>query len=161
MAIHSSNADYDTDLPVIPEYDMQILGPASLFAMIMTALADGDLNQREKNTIIFVFYFGHRRYMSPQKALTQLQELVDGVSFIPKEYREEYWMKILEPARKLSGRSKIEILHACVKTAIIDGPMSPVEEQMFESIMSWIAIEPQDLAIWQTEYNHAVKEMNS
>jgi tellurite resistance protein len=142
------------DYPSMREGDAGVLAPTMMMAMVMTALADGDLGQREKDALVEVYYSGHRRDMSPQAALARLQEIVR----LTKHLGEKLWPKMLEGARGLSAPSKLEVLHVCATTARLDGPVCPEEERMIESIATWIGVERDAFETWRVESLHTSKE---
>lgn len=139
--------------PEMREGDAGVLVPTMLMSMVLTALADGPISQNEKDALIEVFYAGNRWNMSPLMLLAHLQRTVDATILVG----EKHWPAMLEPARGLSGPSKIQVLHACAKMAQMDGDMLPEEDVRIESIASWIGIEPRDLETWRSEYRSAVK----
>ena len=137
----------------IPDGEAAVLFPAVHIAMMLTALADKYVGQNEKDALVQVFYAGHRWHMSPQAALTNLQTLVTVI-----EMNEELWPTLFENAQGLSGESKIEILRACTKMALMDdGEIGPEEEERIDRIASWIKIEPQDFDKWKAEYRQVKK----
>lgn len=142
------------DYPSMREGDAGVLVPAMMMAMVMTALADGDLGQSEKDALVEVYYSGHRWDMSPQAALARLQQTVD----LTKRAGEKIWPLMLEPARGLSAPSKLEVLNVCATTARLDGPICPEEEQMIESIAAWIGVERDAFETWRAESLHTSKE---
>lgn len=137
----------------IPQAEAAVLFPALHMAMVMTALADGPIGQNERDVLVGLFYTSHRWSISPQAALTALQRIVDAI-----DQNKEYWPRLFQEARRLSGESKIEILRACARMAHIDdGEMGPEEELRIASIGDLIEISAQDLETWNAEYTR-VKE---
>lgn len=124
----------------IPQAEAAVLVPALHMAIMMTALADGPIGQNERGVLVGLFYASHRWSMSPQAALTTLQNIVDAIT-----NNEGYWPRLFQDARGLPRESKIEILRACRQMALMDdGEMGLEEEIRIASIASWIEIEPQD-----------------
>lgn len=136
------------------EGDAGILVPAMMMAMVMTALADGPLGQNEKDAVVEVYYAGNRRDMSPHAALARLQETVR----LTKHAGEKVWPMMLEGARRLSAPSKLEVLNVCATTARLDGPICLEEEQMIESIATWIGVERDAFETWRAGCLHTTKE---
>jgi tellurite resistance protein len=129
------------------EPEKSSLIPCLISAMVIVAIHDGRLSQREKELIIQLVTASLRRSKTPSEILATVETHVSGFHAMGRPL----WKEMMESGRNLSDPKKRMVVEAATKMAFAAGRPDREVLGLLGRIAFWIGLEGHELDSWRRE----------